>query len=552
MYRVTHRLLSLFIALSIALGSYAQAPTLGFMPNMAAAKDTPQEFMLQIDKTYLNDPDFKYGFERIDGVPAYTRDVFQFKQYALVWKTKSAKGYFKYANKENNVFEPTENPNNPVGFLIAYRNLMYEWLADARTPNLPAFDIAWLCRPSDIQNENIPLAQVFKDIIREKVGNSGGQLKTQNLHLIMPNQANPDDPSTTKLLLWNNSHAAEVSFNPNRASNAPASDTTYQLFIPRADLTQTDFQYGLEKGEIASNDKMANVYYPVFYNNDVKYYFKYSHKKTLFAANRNNSDTLNQAYFVLSFLGNDLQPADLEFRRVPADKKNQKKSLEELFIDYFKIERKEQLKKVQLIYDTKPDPIEERLNRVALWNNSRAYNITFEVPSAYYYIDMSKVIDRDILIQELEEQMTVLEGLDKKFVTYISNGETPLIADDLATFQQIMTRLWILSPPTPSVGYDGSTIKAKIGPDIEFLAQNRVDFHFYTSDNLCSNSLPTLIKSILSDQAHEKTNVYIHLENQDDEGNTYFSKCKYISNTQNLRPNCLKNIRDKNLECQCH
>ncbi len=533
---------------AVLLAFFAYSYLLLAHPNTAAAT---QGYYLNIPKTYLDNPDFKYGLERVDD-PPYTRDVFRFQQYALVWRNKAVKGYFKYANAENNVFEPVENPANPVGFLIAQRNLRYEWQSDERTATVAEFDIAWMCSPSNKQTENIPIVQVFKDIMREKVGNSGGALKARDLHLIMPNKPNVDDPSKTKILLWNKSAKSEVSFNADRNNQKNAvADSTYQLYIPLADLTQTDFSYGLEKGEVVSSDKMAHTYFPIFYNENKKYYFKYTQKKSFFAANRNESDSLMRAFFVLSFLGNDIQPGDLDFQRVPSDRKSKNRNIDKLFIDYFLNVRKENIKNVHLIYDNQPDPEEEGLNRLALWNDSYVTDITFEVPTAYFYIDMHKTIDRDVLIKELEEQIAILDGKNQKFVAYISNGESPLIAEDLKVFRQIMLRLWTISPPAPSVGYDGETIKAKIGPDIEFLTQNNVDFHFYTSDNLCSNSLGKLVNTILSNQAHEKTNVYVHLEAQDDSENTYFSKCMYQTTGSDMKPNCLKPIRDKNKPCKC-
>ncbi len=519
------------------------------------AKSNPtaetQRYYLDIPKAYLDNPDFKYGFERIDD-PPYTRDVFRFQQYALVWRTKAVKGYFKYASADGKTFEPIEKPAIPVGFLIAQRNLVYEWRGDERSANVPTFELAWTCSPSNKQSERIPLEQVFRDVMREKVGNSGGALNASNLHLIIPNQPNLDDPSKTKILLWNKSAATQVSFDPNyRTDSHRTTDSTYQLHIPTADLNQTDFQYGLEKGEFVSSDKMAYTYKPVFYNNEQKYYFKYFKNKSEFAANRNESDTLLQAYFVLTVLGNDLQASDFDFKRVPADRKNRIRPLSQLFIDYFANVRKENIRNAYLFYDTDPDPEEERLNRLVLWNDVLVSNISFEVPQAYFYVDMHKTIDRDVLIRELEEQMAILDGKNKKFVLYISNGESPLIAEDLKAFKQIMLRLWTISPPAPSVGYDGETIKTKIGPDIEFLAQNDVDFHFYASDNLCSNSLAKLVNTILSNQAHDKTNVYIHLEAQDKSDNTYFSKCRYQNDKAALKPDCLKIIRDKNTSCNC-
>lgn len=540
MYYLTHTLWIISIITCTIPVCYAQINS----PSTATVPMT-QGFTLRIPKQYLDNPDFKYGLELVEG-PAYMRDVFRFQQYALVWQTKAAKGYFRYVNKQNDLFEPTESNSNPVGFLIAYRGMLYQ----TEDANPPKFNIAWLCRPSNTQQSDISIIQVFKDIMREKVGNSNGTLLAQNLHLLLPNHPNPD-PSTTKLVLWNNCYATNVSFKPERATREIPADSTYQLYIPLADLTQTDFSYGLQKGEPASGDRMAYAYYPVFYNNAQQYDFKYNETKTFFVANRNENDTLQKAYFVLTLLGNDIEPTDLEFQRVPADRQTKTRSIIHLFTDFFRYFNKPTVKDVQLIYDKQPHPGDERLNRFAIWNDSQAIDISFETPAAYFYIDMSKTIDRDVLIKELEEQIAILDGKKEKFLAYISNGETPLIADDLKSFRQIMLRLWTLSPPSPSVGYDIETLKAKIGPDIEYLSPQKVDLHFYVSDNLCSNSLNKFIGSLLPNAARLKSNVYIHLEAQDKTDNTYFSKCQHPNTTKDLKPQCLKIIRDKQTPCDC-
>lgn len=540
--------LSIIIVLLTTQLAVAQQPTTAISDLIDFSSYT-----MHIPKHYLNNAKFKYGLERVPG-KAYTRDVFTFQQYALIWTNGVTKGYFKYMdNKKYNIYEPVEaQPTTPVGFLIGYRNIEYEYTKEKRTSEPTVFDIAWFCKPSNIQDENIPLLQLFKDIMREKVSNSSGALKTKDLHLIMPNRPNEYDPAQTKILLWNNSHAEEVSYKSDRQAKIVFTDTTYRLLVPDDVIKREDFRYGLRKGEVVSADKMAYVFNPMYsFADNKKIPFTYLQNKMTFTAGYNNTEAPIPASFVLSFLGNDIQPSDLDFQTKPT--KGVNRPISQLFIDFFinNLRNNENIKKTYLIYDKQPDPEEEGDNRMALWNDAQIADISFDVPSAYFYIDMSKTIDRDVLIKELEEQMLIMDKNKIKFMLYVSNAETPLIAENLKEFKPIMLRLWTLSPPAPSIGYDSETIKIKIGPDIEFLAQNDVDFHFYTSDNLCNNSLSKLITSILSGNSKEKTNVFIHLEAQDKNENTYFSKCTYKGNQKELNPNCLKLIRDRNIICEC-
>lgn len=547
---------------------------------------TELSYNVVIPKKYLINSDFYYGLQMTKKVSSNDARVPTY-QYTLVWcikdnDSKCREGYFQYDKDDPSLhtFVLSEDNNiYPVNFQVTLIGFDDKFdLGYDMTPNV---------KPSDRSNEIQALSQVFKDVMRYKIHNRrSGKIAIANVHLMYPESPNKDEPERTMFIVWNNSRYMKA---PISTKLDTIRDTSIVLNIKRNDSNNPNFCTALQGERLSQiGDPLPLYYYRMLYKKDQKFIpFKRTNALTFEAADVQGEDA---GFLALQI---DLEGFTLDFdTRLPfltmkgANKViSEYQPIEHMWADATKravalIKREyPKPKNINIVYSREWDYLDGGViptPNMVIWGNSRVENISLQTPVAYFYVDMSRVIDRDVLIQELSTATKGLIANKQKFYLYISNGEDPIIVESGKDLDRMLERLWTLSPQAPNVGYEIDALSF-IADDIANSSTENIPFHFYFSEQFCGNFGQNLINGILNKTAKQrpqlqigskskaalsqktaadKTSVFVHLEATNNENDTYFSNCHYyFSESENRYPNincrCIKDKKVQFAPCTC-
>lgn len=340
---------------------------------------------------------------------------------------------------------------------------------------------------------------------------------------------------------------------------------TYELYIPNDMLKNEKFEWGLQKISSIPDDNPDYTIllqeYKLYYKlngqaTEKAHYFKYrknDDKNYLYASDDFKGKEVS---FLIGYMGFPSEGIDISFENTPSDKNNEVQPLDNLLKDAIRAQ----------IFDGSLDPqllnntnilyrlTDDEMPVIIIGNSSNISKLSFNTPTAYFYVDMSGVENRDMLIKEISNQIKELENLGNSFFMYVSNGKDPIIIKNITDFNKYISQLWTLTPPNiPSSAFDKDELRRNTLYDISYSLNNVISFHFYFSDKFLNSFGQKFVDELFPDVNKQKLKLFIHMEpSSDNDAATSFCECEYEPNKAGIiNSSCLKKISTKGSKCTC-
>ena len=154
---------------------------------------------------------------------------------------------------------------------------------------------------------------------------------------------------------------------------------------------------------------------------------------------------------------------------------------------------------------------------VSMQNGKPAQTLKLEPIPTYnlFYIDISEAQNRNLIRKPVMEQVRELRGKGNDFLVFLSNGQSPYVAEnDPTNFRSVMRQLVLSSPDVPKAETDRSLLLSRMKLNEILPTRRLVNMHFYLSKSLYDTSREQLINELTAafPEGQENIRIFIHTD----------------------------------------
>ena len=306
--------------------------------------------------------------------------------------------------------------------------------------------------------------------------------------------------------------------------------------IPVGTIRDPDFVYGVQLIKTYADADLYNIFFsPNKKMGLIFLEFEDEHQQKLVQPNISSEEDAAKVQIKLYGFGethdDDLLPNYVDTK--PTDITNTTQPLTNLLSDVikeeFKKSKKSDIRNVTIV-STTIEMDGDKILSFGIYNHSSSVKIPDEYFKRkdresqnyfFYYVDMSRIQDREKLVEDLEDKIkNVIDDPTKEYLLFVSNGENPLYAYDKETYDGLLNDIWVLQTLPPSINRDGKILKQMMG-GIDKLENGIIEFHFYIPPDFCESYFNTFMcGKTFPEKLRRKDNfkVFLHIEQQEGEG----------------------------------